>query len=75
MPWAFILYDFEEGVPTITLFKTDKESGKGMFEIVILDSSRSEADIKAVEVVIFSELLKRYMKGYEWEGNVRVESF
>jgi len=73
MPWAFILYKFGEGVPTVTLFEINKEEKKGLFEIVIMDKSVKKSAIKAVEVTIFVELLKKYMPGYKWKGSVRKE--
>jgi len=73
MPWAFLLYEFEEKVPTIALFEIDKDNKEGKFEIVILDKNAGETVIKSVEVTIFVETLKQYMPGYEWRGSVRKE--
>lgn len=73
MPWAFYMYEFEPGLPTVVLFDIDKNAKKGRFEIVILDKLAEESAIKAVSVTIFVELLKQYMPGIEWEGNVRKE--
>ena len=73
MPWAFILYEFEEGVPTVTLFEISQKEKKGKFQIVILDKTADESVIKAVEVTIFIEMLKQYMPGIEWRGSVRKE--
>jgi hypothetical protein len=73
MPWAFLLYEFEPGVPTVTLFEIDKKAKMARFEIVILDKAADESAIKSVAVSIFEELLKQYMPGYEWRGSVRKE--
>lgn len=73
MPWAMILYDFEPGVPTVTLFDVDGKNNTGKFEIVILDKLADETAIKAVAVTIFEELLKQYLPGYVWSGSVRKE--
>lgn len=73
MLWAFLLYEFEPGVPTATLFDIDNKAKTGRFVIVILDKTSDEAAIKAVSVTIFIELLKQYMPSYSWEGSVRKE--
>ena len=73
MPWAFHLYEFEEGVPTVTVFQIMDEGRKGKFEIVIMDPKQQESVIKEIEVRVFKELLNKYSEGVEWEGSVRVE--
>ncbi len=73
MPWAFHLYEFEEGVPTLTVFQVTDEGKKGRFEIVVMDPRQAESVIKEIEVRVFKELLNRYSDGIEWEGSVRVE--
>jgi hypothetical protein len=73
MPWAFILYDFEPGLPTVTLFEIEKAAKTVKFEIVILDKTADEQSIKSTSVTVFIELLKQYMPGYEWMGSVRKE--
>ncbi len=73
MPWPFILYEFEENVPTVTLFEINEEKKEGLFEIVIMDKGVKKSAIKAVEVTVFVELLKKYMPGYKWKGSIRKE--
>jgi hypothetical protein len=73
MPWAFILYEFEPGLPTVTIFDIDGKTNKGTFVIVILDKLADETVIKAVSVAVFEELLKQYLPGYVWSGSVRKE--
>jgi len=73
MPWAFILYEFEPGIPTVTIFDIDGKTSKGTFVIVILDKLADESSIRAVSVAVFEELLKQYLPGYEWSGSVRKE--
>lgn len=73
MPWAFLLYDFEPGIPTVTLFDINKETKRARFEIVILDKKAVEQSIRSVSVTMFVELLKQYLPGYQWRGSVRKE--
>jgi hypothetical protein len=73
MPWAFILYEFEPGLPTVTIFDIDGKTNKGTFVIVILDKLADESAIRAVSVAVFEELLKQYLPGYVWSGSVRKE--
>jgi hypothetical protein len=73
MPWAFIMYDFEPGLPTVVLFEINSEKKTGRFEIVVLDSKANMETLKAVSVRIFTELVKGYMPGIEWKSSVRQE--
>jgi|ERR1035437_1786785 hypothetical protein len=73
MPWALIMYDFEPGLPTITLFELNSGKKQGRFEIVVLDPKADMEKLKAVSVRIFTELVKEYKPGYEWEASVRQE--
>jgi hypothetical protein len=73
MPWAFLLYEFEPGVPTIVLFELKRNTKTGRYEIVILDKRSDATAIRAVTVTIFEELLKQYLPGYTWTANVRKE--
>ena len=73
MPWAFIMYDFEPGLPTVVLFEVNSAKKTGRFEIVILDSKANMETLKAVSVRIFTELVKGYMPGFEWTSSVRQE--
>ncbi|MCE5300960.1 MAG: hypothetical protein LLG37_08855 [Spirochaetia bacterium] len=73
MPWAFIMYEFEQGVPTVTIFEIKSEKKEGRYEIVVMDPQADPAKIKAVSVSIYEELLRQYMPGIEWKGSVRQE--
>ncbi len=73
MPWAFIMYEYEQGLPTVTVFEMDKGKKQGRFEIVVLDAKADMEKLMAVSVGIYAELLKAYMPGYEWRGSVRQE--
>lgn len=73
MPWAFINYEFEEGLPTVTVFEINSAKKSGKFSIVVLDHTADMEKLKTVSVRIFTELLKSYMPGYEWSGDVRQE--
>ncbi len=73
MPWAFIMYDFEPGLPTVVLFEMDTDKKQGRFEIVVLDPKADMEKLRAVSVRIFTELVKKYKPGYEWRGSVRQE--
>lgn len=73
MPWAFIMYDFEPSLPTVALFEMDSEKHEGKFEIVILDPKANMESLKAVDVRIFTELVKQYKPGLVWRGSVRQE--
>lgn len=73
VPWAFFLYDFEPGLPTVTLFEINKAEKTARFEIVILDKKADMQSIRSVSVTIFIELLKQYLPGYRWRGSVRKE--
>jgi hypothetical protein len=73
MPWAFLLYDFEPGLPCVTLFEINIAAKTARFEIVILDKTADEQSIRSVSVTMFIELLKQYLPGYQWRGSVRKE--
>lgn len=73
MPWAFIMYDFEPGLPTVVLFEVNSAKKTGRFEIVVLDSKADMETLKAVSVRIYTELVKGYMPEIEWKSSVRQE--
>jgi hypothetical protein len=73
MPWPFITYEYEQGLPTVTVFEINSSKKTGRFDIVVLDDRADMEKLRTVSVRIFTELLKAYMPGYEWRGNVRQE--